>query len=186
MEELHTVVKNMLFELSQETVDSASKKAAQRNLDLLAFTKNGVATRSMGGGYEIDDDKFEKYIKTVENPKRRERLIRMYSDGTLGDYLLRQQHYFATMSNSKIEWLRDNTDVPISPEFYEGIETKKSPSDRKPTKEEHDFYKYMTSMGQDTDGIPHDDLVRYREAFCRLYDEAMGIKDIWDMIPEIA
>ena len=85
MEELHTVVKNMLFELSQETVDSASKKAAQRNLDLLAFTKNGVATRSMGGGYEIDDDKFEKYIKTVENPKRRERLIRMYSDGTLGD-----------------------------------------------------------------------------------------------------
>ena len=158
MEELHTVVKNMLFELSQETVDSASKKAAQRNLDLLAFTKNGVATR----------------------------LIRMYSDGTLGDYLLRQQHYFATMSNSKIEWLRDNTDVPISPEFYEGIEIKKSRSDCKPTKEEHDFYKYMTSMGQDTDGIPHDDLVRYREAFCRLYDEAMGIKDIWDMIPEIS
>ena len=38
MEELHTVVKNMLFELSQETVDSASKKAAQRNLDLLAFS----------------------------------------------------------------------------------------------------------------------------------------------------
>ena len=186
MEELHSVVKNMLFELSQETVDSASRKAAQRNLDLLAFTKDGVATRTMGNGYEFDDDKFEKYIKTVENPKRRERLIRMYSDGTLGDYLLRQQHYFATMSNSKIEWLRDNTDVPISPEFYEGIEIKKSASERKPTKEEHDFYKYMTSMGQDIDGIPHDDLVRYREAFCRLYDEAMGIKDIWNMIPEIS
>ena len=70
--------------------------------------------------------------------------------------------------------------------FSRLIYIKKSASERKPTKEEHDFYKYMTSMGQDIDGIPHDDLVRYREAFCRLYDEVMGIKDIWNMIPEIS
>lgn len=185
MESLYTVVDRMLNELSQATVDSASQKVAKRNLDLLSMAGNGVIRKDGKTGYQIDDAKFKKYIETVDNPKRRERLTKMYQDGTLADYLLRQQHYFATMSLNKLEWLRDNTDVPISPEFYEGTYSQGTVTDREPTKEEHDFYRYMTSMGTDTAGISHDDLVRYRNAFCRFYDETQGIKEIWNMIPEI-
>ena len=185
MESLHTTVTNVLNELSQQTVDNAARKTAKRNLDLLSLTQTGVF-RKMRSGWKIDPKKFEAYIETVDNPKRKERLVKMYKNNTLADYLLRQQHYFATMALNKLEWLRDNTDVPISPEFYEGAYSDgRSVSDRKPTKEEHDFYRYMTSMGTDTEGINHDDLVRYRDAFCRFYDETQGIKSIWDMVPEI-
>lgn len=187
MESVAPMIQNLLLELSQETVDSAARKATQRNLELLQFVgPDGVSGGNMGGGYKIDPAKFKTYIARVDNPKRKERLIKMYKDGTLGDYLLRQKHYFSTIALNKIEWFRDNTDISLSPEFYEGTySTGSERPTRKPTRDEHDFYRYFSSMGQDTEGMSKKDIKRYRDAFCRFYEQTQGVDGIWDMVPEV-
>ena len=181
MEAVAPVVKKRLMELSQQTIDSAADKSAKRNQFLLNIASHGVAILN-GDKVKIDPEALKKFLED-KNPKFRERIMKMYKDGSFGKYLIQQKHNLTTMSHSKMEWFRDNTDVPLSPEFFVGMTDSKRPQ-RKPTKEEDQFYKYFTSMGQDTEGLTPEQKKRFRDAFCRYYDEAQGMSAIWDMVPE--
>ena len=176
MEAVQPVFKKFLNELSFETVQRAQKAVAARNLSLVDDKTSNASSSSMGAGWKIDKDNFKKYLSQIENPKQRERLIRLFKEGKLEKYLIRQQHYFSTMANSNIEWFRDNTDISLSPEFFEGAYSEGyKNTDRKPTKDEHDFYRYFNSFGTDTDGMTPENIERYKDAFCRFYKETMGV-----------
>lgn len=175
MEAVTPIFTKYLNELNYETVHRAQKAVAKRNLELI--DKNSQSASSgMGAGWKVDPDCLRKYLEQIDNPRQRERLARLYKEGQLEKYLLRQQHYFSTMANNNLEWFRDNTDISLSPEFFEGAYSDGyKNTERKPTKEEHDFYRYFNSFGADTEGMSAEEVAKYKDAFCRFYEATMGV-----------
>ena len=156
-----------LNELSNETVKSAAKKASEKMHSLLRKDETS-------GKYFIDEKKFQEYIDSLTNEARKQRLMKLYKEGKLVDKIISQTHMLATVANSDLEWFRDNTDISLSPEFFKsetsgdtvkawGAEYKTS--NRKPTKDEHDFYRFFTSMGTDTSGMEPENIKRYKAAW---------------------
>ena len=176
MESVQPVFRKFLNELNFETVQRAQRAIADRNREIIDAVNTTSTTSSMGADWKVDPEKFKKYLATIKNPKQRERLIRLYKEGQLEKYLARQQHYFATFANNNLEWFRDNTDISLSPEFFDGAYSDGyKNTDRKPTKDEHDFYRFYNSFGEDTEGMSPENIERYKEAFCRFYKETMGV-----------
>lgn len=169
-----------LNELSNETVKDASKKASARMNQLLRKDEKT-------GKYTVDEKKFQEYLDSLTNEARKKRLMRLYKEGKLADKIISQTHMLCTVANSDLEWIRDNTDISLSPEFFQsetsgdtvqawGAEYKTS--SRKPTKDEHDFYRFFTSMGTDTSGMTPENIKRYKAAWREFYIATMGIDPI--------
>ena len=176
MESVQPIFRKLLNELNFETVRRAQREVSARNLSLIDDKSHTSNQSSMGAGWKVDPEKFKDYLSHIKNPKQRERLIRLYKEGQLEKYLIRQQHYFSTFANNNLEWFRDNTDISLSPEFFEGAYSDGyKNTERKPTKDEHDFYRYFNSFGADTDGMTPENVERYKDAFCRFYKETMGV-----------
>lgn len=176
MEAVRPIFEKYLNELNYETVHRAQKAVARRNTEILDRNNASVPTSQMGAGWKVDPEKLKAYLRQIDNPKQRERLVRLYKEGRLEKYLLRQQHYFATMANNNLEWFRDNTDISLSPEFFEGAYSDGYENTRRqPTRDEHDFYRYFNSFGADTEGMTAENVARYKDAFCRFYQETTGI-----------
>ena len=161
-----------LDELSNETVHSAAEKVQKKMQKLIRKDDQGK--------YYIDEAAFKEYLAQIKNPARIRRLKKLYAEGKLANFIIRQGHVLSTVANSDLEWFRDNTDISLSPEFFEdaggnawGVDYKNT--DRKPTKDEHDFYRFFTSMGQDTSGMAPEDVKRYRSAWRQFYISTMGI-----------
>ena len=161
-----------LNELSNTTVHSAADKAHEKMQKLLRKNDKGE--------YFIDPSAFEKYISEIKNPARVNRLKKLYAAGKLADHILRQTHFISTVANSDLEWFRDNTDISLSPEFFDSENDKAwgaayKNTTRKPTKQEHDFYRFFTSMGTDTSDMDPEDVKKFRSAWRRFYIETMGV-----------
>jgi hypothetical protein len=182
MESLQNMLLNHLNELSNYTVKNAAEKALVRQNKLL---RRDPATDK----YVVDKDAFKKYLEGIKNPAERKRLIKLYNNKMLADKIISQCHMLSTVANSDLEWFRENTDISLSPEFFQssdqqfnavgnnskawGTTTKFTP--RKPTKDEHDFYRFFSSMGTDTEGMSEENIERYRKAWRDFYLATMGI-----------
>lgn len=161
-----------LDELSNKTVHSAADKANKKMQKLLRRKDNGE--------YYIDSAAFEKYLSEIKNPARLKRLKKLYAAGKLADYILRQTHFISTIANSDLEWFRENTDISLSPEFFDDAGSNAwgaayKNTTRKPTKQEHEFYRFFTSMGTDTAGMDPEDVKKYRAAWRHFYIATMGV-----------
>lgn len=160
-EKISESVDNFLNELSHQTIMNAVD--AHRTKHTVLKNEDGVITK----------DRLKKFIKD-KNPSIQKRYIKLWKEGKLEDYLIRQTHLFATVANSGFEWIRDNTDVPISPEFFEGDENSWGKgyknTKRKPTKDEHDFYRFVSSGMSDVDGLTEEQIQRYTDAMMRFFD----------------
>lgn len=106
---IYESVVDSINELKHETVLNAVNKL-RSNRNALLF--NGV---------DITEDTMRSFLKD-KNPAQKRRYINLWKSGKLLDRMVRQEHLFATVTNTGLEWLRDNTDIPISPEFFEGNE----------------------------------------------------------------
>ena len=162
---IYESVVDSINELKHETVLNAVNKL-RSNRNALLF--NGV---------DITEDTMRSFLKD-KNPAQKRRYIKLWKSGKLLDRMVRQEHLFATVTNTGLEWLRDNTDIPISPEFFEGNEKSWGKgyrnTDRKPTKDEHDFYRYFSSGMQDTEGMSEETVMRYSNAVERLFNFLLG------------
>lgn len=152
---IYESVVDSINELKHETVLNAVNKL-RSNRNALLF--NGV---------DITEDTMRSFLKD-KKPAQKRRYIKLWKSGKLLDRMVRQEHLFATVTNTGLEWLRDNTDIPISPEFFEGNEKSWGKgyhnTDRKPTKDEHDFYRYFSIGMQDTEGMSEETVMRYSNA----------------------
>ena len=139
---IYESVVDSINELKHETVLNAVNKL-RSNRNALLF--NGV---------DITEDTMRSFLKD-KNPAQKRRYIKLWKSGKLLDRMVRQEHLFATVTNTGLEWLRDNTD-------------------RKPTKDEHDFYRYFSSGMQDTEGMSEETVMRYSNAVERLFNFLLG------------
>lgn len=177
METLQNMLLKRLNELSNATVHAAAEEASAR--------MNKLLTRDPETGkYIVDRDEFEKYIATIKNEAQKRRWIKLFNNDQLANKIISQTHILSTVANSDLEWFRENTDISLSPEFFMSSDGSKNvdawgssykTSERKPTKDEHDFYRFFTSMGTDTEGMTPENIERYRVAWRNFYEETMGI-----------
>ena len=186
MEQVTKIINNdkRLFELSNSTVHKAAEKSRIKNMQILkrVADKDGV----YGNSFEIDKDKFKEFLGTL-NPAQRSRYVKLAKSGKLVSMLLRQAHILGTVANSDLEWFRDNTDISLSPEFFQSTDMNfnaigkndaswgTTRQERKPTKDEHDFYRFFISMGTDVEGMSPENIERYRNAWKNFYIETMGV-----------
>jgi len=112
MEALQTMLLNQLNELSNFTVKKAAEKALVRQNKLL---RRDPATDK----YVIDKDAFKEYLEGIKNPAERKRLIKLYNNDMLVNKIISQAHMLSTVANSDLEWFRENTDISLSPEFFQ-------------------------------------------------------------------
>jgi hypothetical protein len=112
MESLQNMLLNHLNELSNYTVKKASEKALVRQNKLL---RRDPATDK----YIVDKDAFKEYLEGIKNPAERKRLIKLYNNKMLADKIISQCHMLSTVANSDLEWFRENTDISLSPEFFQ-------------------------------------------------------------------
>lgn len=168
MESIGELVANRIYELSTNTVRDAAEKVTVKS------------TLLRGDNGEVDEEKLEAYLKSQDNPAYVRRIRKLYKDGLLKKHIIRQQHILGTMANVDLEWFREHFDeykVPLSPEFIQGDEKAfgMKTTDRKPTKDEHDFYRFFISEGTDIEGMKPEDIKRYRKAWRAFYIDTLGI-----------
>lgn len=182
MEALQTMLLNQLNELSNFTVKKAAEKASVRMNKLL---QRDPATDK----YIINKDAFKEYLESIKNPAERKRLIKLYNNDMLVNKIISQAHMLSTVANSDLEWFRENTDISLSPEFFQSSDMQGNAignnangwgsayktASRKPTKDEHDFYRFFSTMGTDTAGMTEENIERYRKAWREFYLATMGI-----------
>jgi hypothetical protein len=172
MRSVKKMLDQQLNELKATTVKSAAKKASERFNKLVRYNDT---TKE----YFIDPDAFKEYIATIKEPALKKRFIKLYNEDKLADRLVAQTHILSNISQSDLEWIRDNTDISLSPEFFEGNEQSYGKgyknTSRKPTRDEHDFFRFFNSCGTDTEGMTPENIERYRKAWRGFIEYTLGI-----------
>ena len=186
MEQITKIINSnkQLFELSNNTVHKAAEKSRIKNMQILKRVSNSEGV--YGNSFEIDEDKFKEFLATL-NPAQRNRYLKLAKNGKLVPMLLRQAHILGTVANSDLEWFREHTDISLSPEFFQSTDGNfnaigkndaswgTTRQERKPTKDEHDFYRFFISMGTDVEGMTPENIERYRNAWRNFYIETMDV-----------
>ena len=167
---MNNYVKNLVESILSEMKCSTITKASNIHgaITKLLLEPNGKTSSNIEDNYQINSDNFEKYLSLLTNNKQKERLLKLYQSGKLVGLLLRRQHVFATMANNNLEWFAEHN-ISISPEFYDSEGTAWTSSykntTRKPTDDEHKFYRYFQSSGTDTIGMTPEEIERYHKIF---------------------
>ena len=173
---IKNLVESFLNEISMNAVNKASNK--HNAITKLLLEPNGKNSSNIEDNYQINSDNFEKYLGSLNNEAQKKRLLKLYQSGQLVGLLLRRQHVFGTIANGNLAWFSEHN-ISISPEFYESegkawTANYKNTS-RKPTEDEHKFYRYFQSAGTDTIGMTLEEVDRYHKIFRQFFLDTTGI-----------
>ena len=170
------IVESFLNEISMAAISNASIK--QGELTKFLLEPNGKNSTKLEDNYQINSDNFEKYLNTITNNNQKKRLLKLYQSGKLASILLRRQHVFATIANNNLGWFSEHN-ISISPEFFEcegnAWTSSYKNTTRKPTEDEHKFYRYYQSAGTDTIGMTQEEVDRYHKIFRQFFLDTTGL-----------
>lgn len=178
IEQVSKIVKKHINELKNTTYNNATTKFGDIYSKVVKDKPNSSYKDEPEDRLMVDEEEFQKYLKTIKNPKKVQRLLKLKEDGKLLPFLVRRMHLFGTYSNLNLGWFSEHN-ISLSPKFFEaqgpGYGKAYKNTDRKPTEQEEKFYRYFTTCGADTEGMSDKEIENYKKITTQYWLDTTGI-----------
>lgn len=178
IEQVSKIVKKHINELKNTTYNDAHKKFGDIYSKLVKDNPNAGDKSEPEDRLMIDEEAFQKYIKTVKNPKTVQRLLKLKENGKLLPFLVRRMHLFGTYSNFNFGWFSEHN-ISLSPKFFEATGNSFGKAykntNRKPTEQEEKFYRFFTTCGADTEGMSDKEVENFKKITTQYWVDTTGV-----------